>query len=209
MKDEAHSRSNLGVGTNLTWHQMDITKDLRAEQKGQKPATLWLTGLSGSGKSTLANALESRLFSMDRHTMLLDGDNVRMGLNSNLGFSDADRSENIRRVAEASKLLNDAGIIVLTSFISPFRADRDNARRIIGEDFVEIYVSTSLEVCESRDPKGLYRKARSGQIPHFTGIDSPYEAPEHPEITVDLGVLSIEDAVEYVLGELKNYIERN
>ncbi len=188
---------------NLTWHEMDITREFRAQQKNQTPKTIWMTGLSGSGKSTLANALEKRLVAEGRHTMLLDGDNVRMGLNKNLGFKEADRIENIRRIAEVSKLMNDAGLIVITSFISPYVRDRRNARDIIGEDsFVEVYVSTSIEECERRDVKGLYKKAREGKIPNFTGISSPYEVPEHPEITIDTGSMSLDDCVDTLIKQL-------
>ena len=165
-----------------------------------------MTGLSGSGKSSLANALEKRLFSMGKHTMLLDGDNIRMGLNKNLGFEDNDRIENIRRIAEVSKLMNDAGLIVMTSFISPFRQDRRNAREIIGESFVEVYVSTPLEECERRDVKGLYREARKGNIQNFTGVNSPYEAPEHPDIEIDTTQRSIEECVDILLEGLKKYL---
>lgn len=190
---------------NLTWQNSDITKEVREKQLHQKAATLWFTGLSGSGKSTLANELEIRLTAMGKHTMLLDGDNIRMGLNRDLGFSDEDRTENIRRIAEVAKLMNDAGLIVLTSFISPFQKDRELARSIIGEDFVEIYVSTPLEECENRDVKGLYKKARNGEIPVFTGISSPYEAPEQPEIQIDTTDLTVEQAVTQLL----QYLEEN
>lgn len=193
---------------NLQWHNMDITRKLRAERLDQKPKTIWLTGLSGSGKSTLVNELEKRLFLSGRHTMLLDGDNVRMGLNKNLGFKEQDRIENIRRVAEVSKLMNDAGLIVLTSFISPFEADRKRARMIIGEDsFIEVYVSTPLEECEKRDVKGLYQKARQGKIPNFSGISSPYEAPQHPEITIDTTGKSVEECVDYIMEQLEEKME--
>ena len=189
---------------NLTWHEMDITREFRAQQKGQTPKTIWLTGLSGSGKSTLANELEKRLVALGKHTMLLDGDNVRMGLNKNLGFKEADRIENIRRIAEVAKLMNDAGLIVITSFISPYVRDRRNAREIIGDDsFIEVYVSTPVEECEKRDVKGLYKKARTGEIPNFTGISSPYEVPEHPEVTIDTTGKSLEDSVDYVMAQLE------
>ncbi len=192
---------------NLTWHNMDITRKLRAEQKAQKPVTIWLTGLSGAGKSTLVNELEKKLFAAGKHTMVLDGDNIRMGLNKNLGFKEQDRIENIRRIAEVSKLMNDAGIIVLTSFISPFRLDRRNAKDIIGSDsFIEVYVSTPLEECEKRDVKGLYKKARSGDIPNFSGISSPYEAPENPQIEIDTTGKSLEDSVSYIMEQLEKYM---
>ena len=192
---------------NLTWHEMDITRDFRAQQKGQTPKTIWLTGLSGSGKSTLANELEKHLAALGKHTMLLDGDNVRMGLNKNLGFKEADRIENIRRIAEVAKLMNDAGLIVITSFISPYVRDRRNAREIIGEDsFIEVYVSTPVEECEKRDVKGLYKKARAGEIPNFTGISSPYETPEHPEVTIDTTGKSLADSVDYVMAQLEDLL---
>ena len=183
------------------------TKDVRAKQLGQQPKTIWLTGLSGSGKSTIVNELEKRLFIYGKKTMVLDGDNVRMGLNKNLGFSEADRVENIRRIAEVSKLMNDAGLIVLTSFISPFRKDRRNAKEIVGKDsFIEIYISTPLEECEKRDVKGLYKKARAGEIADFSGISSPYEEPENPDIEVDTTGKSIEETVEYIFSRLKKYL---
>ena len=169
----------------LTWHQMEITRDRREQQLGQKAVTIWLTGLSGSGKSTLANALEQYLAAHGKHTMLLDGDNVRMGLNRDLGFGEKDRMENIRRIAQVAKLMNDAGLIVLTSFISPYRADRQAARNILGDSFIEVYVSTPLQECERRDVKGLYQAARKGEIAEFTGITSAYEQPLSPEITID------------------------
>lgn len=187
---------------NLTWQNSDITKEVRERQLHQKAKTLWFTGLSGSGKSTLANELEIRLTAMGKHTMLLDGDNIRMGLNRDLGFSEGDRTENIRRIAEVAKLMNDAGLIVLTSFISPFQKDRELARSIIGEDFVEIYVSTPLEECERRDVKGLYKRARNGEISEFTGISSPYEAPEQPEIQIDTTHMTLEQAVALLLEQL-------
>jgi len=177
---------SLRRATNVHWQALDVEKNSRAQQKGQKPAVLWFTGLSGSGKSTIANLVERALFAEGRHTYLLDGDNVRHGLNRDLGFTDADRVENIRRVGEAAKLFVDAGLIVLVSFISPFRSERRMARELLGEgEFIEVYVDTPLEICMQRDPKGLYRKAKAGEIKNFTGIDSPYEAPEHAELTVD------------------------
>ena len=192
---------------NLTWHEMDVTREFRAQQKNQTPKTIWMTGLSGSGKSTLANEIEKRLVALGKHTMLLDGDNVRMGLNKNLGFKEADRIENIRRIAEVSKLMNDAGLLVITSFISPYVRDRRNAREIIGkENFIEIYVSTPVNECEKRDVKGLYKKARTGEIPNFTGISSPYEAPEHPEITIDTTGKSLADSVNYIIEQLENFL---
>jgi len=175
----------LRRATNVHWQALDIDKFVRGEQKGQKPAVLWFTGLSGSGKSTIANIVERTLFAQGRHTYLLDGDNVRHGLNRDLGFTDADRVENIRRVAETAKLFVDAGLIVLVSFISPFRSERRMARGLVGEsEFIEVFVDTPIEVCMGRDPKGLYEKARAGEIKNFTGIDSPYEAPEAAELTL-------------------------
>ena len=192
---------------NLVWQKLDITREVRAEKLGQKPVTIWFTGLSGAGKSSLANEIEKILTISGKHTMLLDGDNVRMGLNKNLGFQEKDRIENIRRVAEVAKLMNDGGLIVLASFISPYQSDRRNARRIIGEEnFIEIYVSTPLEECEKRDVKGHYKKARNGEIPNFTGISSPFEVPEHPEITIDTSKCTLEEAANYVVEQLKNYL---
>ena len=190
----------------LTWHNMDITRSFREEQLGQTAKTIWFTGLSGSGKSTLANELEKRLAAMGKHTMLLDGDNVRMGLNKNLGFREADRIENIRRIAEVSKLMNDAGLIVLTSFISPFAQDRQNAREIIGDAFMEVYVSTPMEECERRDVKGLYKKARNGGLAHFTGVTSPYEVPQHADVVIDTSKFSVEACVDQILEQLKNQL---
>lgn len=187
---------------NLTWHNMDIDRTLREQQMGQNACTIWMSGLSGAGKSTIANALEKRLYAMGKKTMLLDGDNVRMGLNSNLGFSDEDRIENIRRIAEVAKLMNDAGLIVITAFISPYRQDRRNAKKIIGEGFREVYVSTSIAECEKRDVKGLYKAAREGKIAHFTGITSPYEAPEHPDVAVDTAEMDVEACVDHILNRL-------
>lgn len=195
---------SLNRGDNLTWHNMDVTREFREKQLGQHARTIWFTGLSGAGKSSLANELEKRLVAMGKHTMLLDGDNIRMGLNKNLGFRENDRIENIRRIAEVSKLMNDAGLIVLTSFISPFVRDRRSAREIIGEDFIEVYVSTPLEECERRDVKGLYKKARNGELANFTGINSPYEVPENPEITIDTSKGTLEECVEQLLKELES-----
>lgn len=191
--------------TNLTWHSHAVTRAERAALKQQRPCILWLTGLSGAGKSTLGNALESALAGMGHHSYLLDGDNVRQGLNRDLGFSPKDRVENIRRIGEVAKLFVDSGLICLTAFISPYRADREMVRGLVASDeFVEIYLKTSLAVCEQRDPKGLYAKARAGLIKDFTGIDSPYEAPENPELQIDTGALSLEASVHQVLGYLQN-----
>ncbi len=201
-------RHSLRRADNLSWQHLDITRELRAKSLGQKPKTIWFTGLSGAGKSTLANAVEKVLHMRGKHTMLLDGDNIRMGLNKNLGFTEQDRIENIRRIAEVAKLMNDAGLIVLTAFISPYRADREQAREIIGkENFVEVYVSTPLTVCEERDVKGLYRKAREGEIPNFTGISSPYEPPVAPELVIDTDKASLEESVEWLMEELDEYLK--
>jgi adenylyl-sulfate kinase len=190
--------------TNIVWHGTSVSKAERAGLKKQKPVILWFTGLSGSGKSTIANALESKLYSMGYHTYLLDGDNIRHGLNKNLGFSDEDRVENIRRIGEVAKLFVDAGVIVMTAFISPFRADRNMVRSIVGEgEFIEVFVDTPLEVCEKRDPKGLYQKARAGQIKNFTGLDSPYEAPLEPEVILKTAEQSIDESVEQIIHALR------
>jgi bifunctional enzyme CysN/CysC len=182
---------------NVVWHEHRIAKSQRAGQKSQRPAVLWFTGLSGAGKSSVANALEQALFQRGHHSYLLDGDNVRHGLNRDLGFTDEDRVENIRRIGEVARLMADAGLVVLSAFISPFRADRAMVRELMEPgEFVEIYVHASLETCEGRDPKGLYAKARAGAIRHFTGIDSPYEAPEKPEVVLDTEKLSIEESVD-------------
>ncbi len=190
---------SLRRSSNVIWQETEITRESRSSQKGQKPLTLWFTGLSGSGKSTLANAVEKKLFSLGKHTMLLDGDNVRHGLNKNLGFKEVDRVENIRRIAEVSRLMNDAGVIVITSFISPFQNDRENAKQIIGDEYIEIYVNTSLEECERRDVKGLYEKARQGLIPNFTGISSPYEEPISPDIEINTSTCSVDEAVDVII----------
>jgi len=193
---------------NIIAYDMEITKEIRSKQKNQTPFTLWFTGLSGSGKSTLVNEVEKRLVSLGKHTMSLDGDNVRQGLNKNLGFKEADRIENIRRIGEVAKLLNDAGLIVLTSFISPYTRDRENAKEIIGKDnFIEVYISTPLETCEERDVKGLYKKARQGLIPNFTGISSPYEKPVAPDIEVDTSQISIEDATDRIVEFIQSRLE--
>lgn len=189
---------------NIVWHQHSVTKDTRSTLKNQKPAVLWFTGLSGAGKSTIAGALEIKLAELGYHTYLLDGDNVRHGLCQDLGFSDHDRQENIRRIGELSKLMADAGLIVLSAFISPHRVDRQMVRELLPEDeFLEVFVNTSLDECEKRDPKGLYKKARAGEIKHFTGIDSEYESPLNPEIDLPAGSESIDVLVEQCLAELK------
>jgi adenylyl-sulfate kinase len=185
------------------WHESNVTKADRAKVKDQKPKCIWLTGLSGSGKSTLANALEVALTEQGKHTYLLDGDNVRHGLNKNLGMSDEDRTENIRRVSEVAKLMVDAGLIVVTAFISPFRADRDAARELFEDgEFVEVFVDAPLEECEKRDPKGLYQKARQGIIKEFTGIDSPYEAPAKPEVVINTAENDIEACVKQLIAAI-------
>ena len=192
------------MSNNIVWHTHHVTKKERSEIKSQMPCILWFTGLSGSGKSTIANAVENRLHAEGLHTYLLDGDNVRHGLNKDLGFSDEDRVENIRRIGEVAKLFVDSGIIVLTAFISPFRSDRALVRDLVDEgEFFEVFIDTPLEVCESRDPKGLYQKARRGEIAHFTGISSPYEAPESPEIRLRTEDQSIEASVEKVMDVLR------
>ena len=189
---------------NIHWQSIDVNKSAHSSQKGQKPVVLWFTGLSGSGKSTIANALQKRLYSIDRHTYVLDGDNVRHGLNRDLGFTDADRVENIRRVAEVSKLMVDAGLITLVSFISPFKSERRMARNMMDAgEFVEIFVNTPLNVAEQRDVKGLYKKARAGEIKNFTGIDSPYEPPENPEIEIDTTGINADEAAEIIFDWMK------
>ncbi len=194
----------LRRATNIQWQELFIDKVARAGLKDQKPCVLWFTGLSGAGKSTIANTLEKRLHAMGRHTYLLDGDNIRHGLNKDLGFTDADRVENIRRVAETAKLFVDAGLIVMVSFISPFRSERRMARDLLQDgEFIEIFVDTPLDVCEARDPKGLYRKARAGLISNFTGIDSLYEVPEKPELKLDTRSNNPEALAEAVLVELR------
>lgn len=190
---------------NIVWHAHHVTKEERSRIKGQKPCILWFTGLSGSGKSTIANAVESKLLELNKHTYLLDGDNIRMGLNQGLGFCDEDRIENIRRIAEVSKLFVDSGVIVLSAFISPFQKQRDSVRTLVQEDeFIEVFINTPLEVCEARDPKGLYQKARKGDIPNFTGISSPYEAPINPEIEIINDKISIEDVAQKIIDYLEN-----
>jgi bifunctional enzyme CysN/CysC len=183
---------------------VDIDKDARSRLKGQKSCVLWFTGLSGAGKSTIANALEKQLFALGHHTYLLDGDNVRHGLNRDLGFTDVDRVENIRRIAEVSKLMVDSGLIVISAFISPFRAERDMARSLVEDgEFIEIHIDTPLEIAEERDAKGLYRKAREGQLKNFTGIDSPYEVPESPDLHIDTTRTDVDQAVQQVIVHLR------
>ncbi len=197
---------SLRRATNIKWQEMDINKGARAYQKGQKSAILWFTGLSGAGKSTVANLVEKKLHAMGKHTYTLDGDNVRHGLNKDLGFSDADRVENIRRVGETAKLFVDAGVITLVSFISPFKSERQLARSLVEKDeFIEVFIDTPLEVCEQRDVKGLYKKARAGEIANFTGISSPYERPENAEIVVSTENQSAEKAAEAIVAKLEEF----
>jgi bifunctional enzyme CysN/CysC len=194
----------LRRATNIHWQSLDIDKKVRAEAKDQRPVIVWFTGLSGAGKSTVANLVEKKLHLLGRHTYLLDGDNVRHGLNRDLGFTDADRVENIRRVAETAKLFVDAGLIVLVSFISPFRSERAMARELVeANEFLEVYVDTPLAVAESRDPKGLYKKARAGAIVNFTGVDSPYEAPLNPDLVLDTTEESADRLADAVVEHLR------
>ncbi|MDV3503105.1 adenylyl-sulfate kinase [Marinobacter sp. M-5] len=200
------------MASNIVWHDHKITRAERSANKNQKPCLLWFTGLSGSGKSTIANALDVALHERGYHTFLLDGDNVRHGLCNDLGFSDEDRVENIRRVGEVCKLFADAGLIVMSAFISPFTSDRRMVRKLFpAGEFIEVFMDAPLETCESRDPKGLYKKARAGEIRHFTGIDSPYEVPAHPEIRLDTSCHSVDDCVESVIAYLleRELIARN
>jgi len=191
---------------NIVWHATTITKQDRHRMNGHKSAILWYTGLSGAGKSTLANKVEEKLFERGIHTYVLDGDNIRHGLNKGLGFSTEDRKENIRRIGEVSKLFVDAGAFVSTAFISPYREDRDMVRQLVSDgEFIEIYVNAPLDVCEERDPKGLYKKARAGEIKNFTGIDDPYEAPENAELTIYTGEKTLEECA----AEVISYLESN
>lgn len=190
--------------TNVVWHNATVTREIREELNKHKSAVLWFTGLSGSGKSTLAHAVEERLYKQNCRTFVLDGDNVRHGLCGDLSFSIEDRTENIRRVGEVAKLFVEGGLIVLTAFISPLKADRNTVRNLMPHgDFIEIFCDASLDVCESRDVKGLYKKARSGEIPEFTGISSPYEAPVNPEIIVNTGGLTLDECADQVVASLK------
>ena len=191
--------------SNIIYHQASVTRQRRNKLNNHRSVVLWFTGLSGSGKSTLAHALEEKLFQKGCKTFVLDGDNVRHGLNSNLDFSEAGRTENIRRISEVSKLMLESGLIVMTAFISPINKDRGEARQLISnEDFIEIYCKASLDTCESRDVKGLYRRARAGEITNYTGIDSPYEVPENPELTIDTDNQSLEGSVSTILSFLKS-----
>lgn len=194
------------MSSNIVWHNSHLTKEQRAKQKKQKPCILWFTGLSGSGKSTLANALEVRLHELGLHTYLLDGDNVRHGLNVDLGFDDKARVENIRRVGEVAKLFVDSGTIIITAFISPFISDRTQVRSLVKEgEFIEIFVDAPLEACESRDPKGLYKKARAGEIKNFTGIDSPYEKP----INAELHIVNDKTELNENIDKITDYLKTN
>ena len=185
---------------NIHWQKMDVSKESRAKQKLQTPKVIWFTGLSGSGKSSIANILEKKLQSLGKHTITLDGDNIRHGLNRDLGFTEADRVENIRRVGELAKLMLDSGLICITSFISPFESERSMARTLVSEnEFIEVFVDTPLSVCEQRDVKGLYAKARAGEIPNFTGISSPFETPKNPEIRIDTTNISAEEAANQIV----------
>ena len=195
--------------TNIKWHHGKITKEDRTKLLNQKGATIWLTGLSGSGKSTIAVELEHALIENKHQAYILDGDNIRHGLNKNLGFSPEDRTENIRRIGEVAKLFTEANIITIAAFVSPYREDRDNVRKLLGHgEFVEIYVKCSIEVCETRDTKGLYKKARAGEVKDFTGISAPYEEPLNPELTIDSSMLSVEESTRSILNylEVKGYV---
>ncbi|WP_251943653.1 adenylyl-sulfate kinase [Staphylococcus sp. Marseille-Q5304] len=196
----------MAQSENITWHDSEVKKTERQQRNKHKSAVIWFTGLSGSGKSTISVALEQALFNHGMQTYRLDGDNVRHGLNKNLGFSPEDRQENIRRIGEVSKLMVDAGMITVTAFISPYREDRDAVRALLDdEEFIEVYTQCSLETCEARDPKGLYKKARNGEISGFTGIDAPYEEPTQAEIVVDTEQLSVDEAVEQIIAYLKQH----
>ena len=198
------TNGQAGKATNIVWHHSTVSRAARAHQRGHRSTILWFTGLSGAGKSTLANAVNSALFEQGLACYVLDGDNVRHGLCADLGFSDADREENIRRIGEVAKLFLDAGVVVLTAFVSPFRADRRRARALVeAGDFIEIHCAADLEVCEGRDTKGLYAKARAGTIKDFTGISSPYEEPEAPELRVDTGSQSLDESVAQVISYLE------
>lgn len=189
--------------TNVTWHDHNVTTAERAKLNGHKGAVLWFTGLSACGKSTIANAVDGLLYEMGKHSYILDGDNIRMGLNKNLGFSAEDRAENIRRIGEVAKLFAHAGTFTLTAFISPYKADRDKVREILQPgEFIEIYVDASVETCEKRDPKGLYKKARAGEIKNFTGISDPYEAPEKPELVLDSNNKGVQELAQEVIAYL-------
>lgn len=190
------------VSQDVTWHQTSVSREQRQQLKGHRSTLLWYTGLSGSGKSTIANAVDVKLHHLGIHSYVLDGDNVRHGLNGDLGFSDQDRVENIRRISEVAKLMVDAGLVVSTAFISPFIQDRTQVRQLLADHFIEVFVDTPLNVCEARDPKGLYQKARTGQIKHFTGIDSAYEEPPNPEVHLKTDQFSVEQCAQQVIAAL-------
>jgi adenylylsulfate kinase len=197
------SNDQTAASANVVWHHATVTRRRREEQNGHRGAIIWFTGLSGAGKSTLAHAVEEELYQRGCHTFVLDGDNVRHGLCGDLGFTAKDRVENIRRIGEVAKLFMEAGVIVLTAFISPFRAERERVRGMVGHgDFIEIFCDSPIEICERRDVKGMYKKARSGQIPEFTGVTSPYEAPEKPELIVNTGATELDACVRQVVGEI-------
>ena len=208
------SNNTVGMGlidfalrrsSNIHWQKMDVSKDSRAQQKSQIPKLVWFTGLSGSGKSSIANIVEKKLQALGKHTITLDGDNIRHGLNRDLGFNEADRVENIRRVGEVAKLMIDAGLICITSFISPFESERSMVRTLFSDnEFVEVFVDTPLSVCEERDVKGLYAKARSGEIPNFTGISSPFQNPSNPEMRIDTTIVSAEEAANQIINYIFN-----
>lgn len=196
----------MGESKNITWHASEVTKDERLQRNQHKSAVIWFTGLSGSGKSTISVELEKALFNHQIHTYRLDGDNVRHGLNRNLGFSPEDRKENIRRIGEVSKLMVDAGLITVTAFISPYKSDREAVRQLLDtDDFIEVYTQCSLSECENRDPKGLYKKVRNGEIAEFTGVNAPYEAPIQPEIVLDTETLSVEASVSKIMDYLQQH----
>lgn len=196
----------MSTSTNITWHDSEVTKAERQERNGHKSVVIWFTGLSGSGKSTVSVALEKALFEQKITSYRLDGDNIRHGLNKNLGFSPEDRKENIRRIGEVGKLMVDAGVVTMTAFISPYEEDRNIVRDILEDgEFIEVYTKCNLDECEARDPKGLYKKARSGEIKEFTGINAPYEEPSNPEIIIDTEQHSVEEAVEEIVAYLKEH----
>ncbi|MFP4622309.1 MAG: adenylyl-sulfate kinase [Bacteroidales bacterium] len=201
---EKENTTEKKKSTNVVWHDTVVTKQERERKNGHKGVVVWLTGLSGCGKSTIATELEKKLFEMNTNVFILDGDNVRHGLNGDLGFSPEDREENIRRIGEVAHLFAEAGVIAITSFISPYKKDRDRARNLNEKgDFIEVHVTAPLSICEERDPKGLYKKARNGTIPEFTGISAPYEEPENPEITIETDKLNVQQSVDKIIDYFK------